>query len=36
MEIIRVKDAAQGGKKAFELIQEGMANGANSKAFFPP
>ncbi len=25
MEIIRVKDAAQGGKKAFELIQEGMA-----------
>ncbi len=28
MEIIRVKDAAQGGKKAFELIQEGMANGA--------
>ncbi|WP_313537048.1 glucosamine-6-phosphate deaminase [Enterococcus sp.] len=28
MEIIRVKDAAQGGKKAFELIQEGMNNGA--------
>ncbi|OTN75570.1 glucosamine-6-phosphate deaminase [Enterococcus sp. 8G7_MSG3316] len=28
MEIIRVKDAVQGGKKAFELIQEGMEKGA--------
>ena len=28
MEIIRVKDAAEGGKKAFELIQQGVENGA--------
>lgn len=28
MEIIRVKDAKAGGKKAFELITSGMANGA--------
>lgn len=28
MNVIRVKDAAQGGKKAFELIQEGLNAGA--------
>ncbi|MGM0213519.1 glucosamine-6-phosphate deaminase [Enterococcus sp. AZ109] len=28
MEVIRVKDAQEGGKKAFELIKDGMANGA--------
>lgn len=28
MEIIRVKNAEEGGKKAFELIQAGMENGA--------
>lgn len=28
MNIIRVKDAAEGGKKAFELIQEGLNDGA--------
>ncbi|WP_291293157.1 glucosamine-6-phosphate deaminase [Enterococcus sp.] len=28
MEIIRVKDAAEGGKKAFELIQQGVEKGA--------
>ncbi len=27
MEIIRVKNAEEGGKKAFELIKQGMANG---------
>ena len=26
--IIRVKDAEEGGKKAFELIKEGIENGA--------
>ena len=26
--IIRVKDAEEGGKKAFELIKEGIDNGA--------
>ncbi|EPH97649.1 MULTISPECIES: glucosamine-6-phosphate deaminase [unclassified Enterococcus] len=28
MEIIRVKNAEEGGKKAFEIIKEGMENGA--------
>lgn len=28
MNVIRVKDAAEGGKKAFEIIKEGMANDA--------
>ena len=28
MNVIRVKDAAEGGKKAFELIQEGLNDGA--------
>ncbi len=28
MEIIRVKNAEEGGKKAFEIIKEGMNNGA--------
>lgn len=28
MEIIRVKNAEEGGKKAFEIIKDGMANGA--------
>ena len=28
MNIIRVKDAAEGGKKAFELIQQGLNDGA--------
>ena len=28
MEIIRVKDTAEGGKKVFELIKEGIAQGA--------
>ncbi|GCF95158.1 glucosamine-6-phosphate deaminase [Enterococcus florum] len=28
MKVIRVKDAQEGGKKAFELIKDGMANGA--------
>lgn len=30
MEIIRVKNAEEGGKKAFELIKEGMANGVKT------
>ena len=28
MQIIRVANAEEGGKKAFELIKEGMNNGA--------
>ena len=28
MEIIRVKNAEEGGKKAFEIIKKGMDNGA--------
>lgn len=28
MKVIRVKDANEGGKKAFEIIKDGMANGA--------
>ncbi|MCD5003025.1 glucosamine-6-phosphate deaminase [Enterococcus saccharolyticus] len=30
MEIIRVKNADEGGKKAFEIIKEGIANGATT------
>ncbi|MBU5583482.1 glucosamine-6-phosphate deaminase, partial [Enterococcus sp. S181_ASV_20] len=27
MKVIRVKDANEGGKKAFEIIKDGMENG---------
>ena len=35
MEIIRVKNAEEGGKKAFEIIKEGMNKGAKQKNHHP-